>query len=141
MIIPYINFNGKCEGAMAFYETVFGSEVISKQFYGDYIPDGLDSPPEGLSNWVLHASMKICGSMVYFSDETQPVSNGNMLSLTLSVPTAKDGQGYFERLKADGNITLPPTETFYSMFHAGIIDKFGIGWNIIAEEAPVGDAK
>lgn len=31
---------------------------------------------------------------------------------------------------------IPPTETFYSNFHASLIDKFGVHWNIVAEEKP-----
>ncbi len=36
----------------------------------------------------------------------------------------------------NGEVTLPPTETFYSTFHAGLTDKFGIAWDIVAEEVP-----
>lgn len=36
----------------------------------------------------------------------------------------------------DAYINLPPTETFYSAFHGGITDKYGVSWNITAEEAP-----
>ncbi len=33
-------------------------------------------------------------------------------------------------------VTLLPTETFYSVFHAAVTDKFGVNWNVVAEEAP-----
>jgi uncharacterized glyoxalase superfamily protein PhnB len=31
---------------------------------------------------------------------------------------------------------LPPIETFYSVFHAAVTDKFGVNRNVVAEEAP-----
>jgi PhnB protein len=34
-----------------------------------------------------------------------------------------------------GKVTLPPTDTFYSTFHAAVKDKFGVDWNIVADEA------
>lgn len=136
MVTPYITFNGKCREALSFYETVFNSEIKSIIPYGEYIPEDIDTPPENLSHWVLHAEMMICGTNFWFADETQSVSCGNMIKLTASVPNAKTGQGYFNLLKADGNITLPPTETFYSTFHAAVTDKYGVCWNIVSEEAP-----
>ncbi len=33
-------------------------------------------------------------------------------------------------------VVLPPTVTFYSVFHAAVMDKFGVNWNVVAEEAP-----
>jgi uncharacterized glyoxalase superfamily protein PhnB len=30
----------------------------------------------------------------------------------------------------------PPTETFYSAFHAATVDEFGVHWNVVAEETP-----
>jgi PhnB protein len=33
-------------------------------------------------------------------------------------------------------VTLLPTETFYSVFHAAVTDKFSVSWNVVAEEAP-----
>ncbi len=29
-----------------------------------------------------------------------------------------------------------PKQTFYSVFHAAVTDKFGVNWNVVAEEAP-----
>jgi PhnB protein len=33
-------------------------------------------------------------------------------------------------------VVLSPTETYYSVFHAAVTDKFGVNWNVVAEEAP-----
>ena len=136
MVTPYLKFNGNCAEALAFYQKVFQSEPSMLIPYGDYVPEGIEAPPQNLSSWVMHAKMIICGTEFSFADETQVVASSNMISLMASVPTAKVGQTYFDLLTAGGNITLPPTATFYSNFHAAITDKFGINWHIISEEAP-----
>jgi PhnB protein len=136
MITPYITFNGKCKEALSYYQSVFKSEVKSMLPYGEYVPADIESPPENLCDWILHAEVEICGTDFWFADETTAVSCGNMIKLAAKVPTAKDGQEYFDMLKIDGTITLPPTETFYSTFHAAVTDKYGVCWNIVAEEAP-----
>lgn len=136
MVTPYIIFNGNCKNALEFYKNAFQSEVKMSLPYGDYIPDGISEPPENLSEWILHAEMQICGTNFWFADEVQPLTQGNMVKLTAVVPTAIEAQGYFDLLKEGGIITLPSTKTFYSAFHAAVTDKYGVCWNIVAEEAP-----
>jgi PhnB protein len=96
----------------------------------------MEEPPENLSDWVMHAEMEICGTNFWFADETQSVSCGSMVKFTATVPTAIVGQEYFDMLQADGNITLPPTETYYINFHTSLVDKFGVCWNIVSKEPP-----
>lgn len=97
---------------------------------------GLKRPPSDLSNWILHAEMQIYGTKFWFADEVGATEKGNIVRLTATVPTSIEAQKIFYRLKENAEITLPPTETFYSTFHAALTDKFGVGWNIVAEEVP-----
>ena len=137
MVTPYISFAGNCSAALTFYETAFNSTVKMSQPYGDYVPMGVAAPPEDLSNWVLHAEMEICGTTFWFADEiAEPVTKGTMVKLTAQVADAKEAQRIYDVLQKDAHITLPPTETFYSTFHAGLVDRFGVCWNITALQAP-----
>ncbi|WP_313345672.1 VOC family protein [Sedimentibacter sp.] len=138
MVTPYITFAGNCSEALEFYKTAFNSNILMSQLYGDYVPEGVTAPPANLKNWILHAKMNICDTVFWFADEiAEPVTKGNMIKLTAKVPSAKEAQKIFDLLSIDAHITLPPTETFYSSFHAGLTDKYGISWNIVAEEAPI----
>lgn len=137
MVTPYIVFSGNCSTALKFYETAFGSAVKMLQPYGEYIPESVATPPDNLSHWILHAEMEICGTPFWFADEiAEPVTRGNMVKLTAQVANAKEAQKIFAVLSKDAHITLPPTETFYSTFHAGLVDRFGVAWNITALEPP-----
>lgn len=136
MVTPFITFNGDCNNALEFYQNVFESKINMFQQYGEYIPEGIHTPPRGLSSWVLHAEMEICGTKFWFADEVNPVLKGNIVKLTITVPTAKEAKEIFDLLSDRAHISLPPVETFYSTFHAALTDKFGVGWNIVAEESP-----
>lgn len=134
MVTPYITFAGNCSKALEFYQTAFNSKILMSQPYGDYIPKGVTAPPANLKNWILHAEMNILDTVFWFADEiAEPVFKGNMVKLTLKVPSEKEARRIFDVLKVGANITLPPTETFYTTFHAGLMDKYGVSWNIVAE--------
>lgn len=137
MVTPYITFAGDCSAALEFYKTAFHSTVKMAQPYGGYVPEGVTSPPDNLSSWIMHAEMEICGTVFWFADEiAEPVTRGTMVKLTAQVANAQEAQRIFAILSKDAHITLPPTETFYSTFHAGLVDRFGVSWNITALEAP-----
>jgi PhnB protein len=84
----------------------------------------------------MHGEMVICGTNVWFADEASPPVIGNSVKLSVAVPTGKEAAVIFDALCAGGEVTLPPTETFYSVFHAAVTDKFGMNWNVVAEESP-----
>lgn len=137
MVTPYLTFAGDCGAAMALYAEAFGSTVRMARTYGDYVPEGVDQPPENLRDWILHGEMEIAGTVVWLADEVSAeAAGGAKVKLVATVPTASEGRRIFNLLRDGGKTTLPPTETFYSTFHAGTVDRFGIHWNVIAEEAP-----
>ena len=136
MITPYIAFNGECKEAIDFYRTVFSCEEPKVLPYGDYMPEGSKTPPELLREWVMHGEMVISGTNVWLADEVSAPVVGNNVKLSATVATGKEALDIFNALCSGGEVTLPPTETFYSVFHAAVTDKFGINWNIVAEETP-----
>lgn len=136
MVTPYITFSGQCREALALYSAAFGSSVSMSQPYGDYVPEGADPPPADLCDWVLHAEMELCGTKLWFADEVAGPVTGGMVKLTATVPTGAQAREVFDRLGQGATVTLPPTETFYCNFHAALVDRFGVCWNIVSEEPP-----
>ena len=139
MITPYLTFNGNCKEALAFYRSVFPCGEVSILPYGDYMPEGSPTPPELLRGWVMHAEMTVCGTNVWFADSAQSPGNSGLITLSAIVPTEGEALAIYDALCAGGTVTLPPTVTFYSVFHAVVKDRFGVPWQIVAEEAPVQD--
>ena len=139
MFTPYLTFNGNCKEALAFYRSVFPCGEPSVLPYGDYMPEGSPTPPELLRSWVMHAEMTVCGTNVWFADSAQAPANSGLITLSAIVPTEGEARAIYDALCAGGTVTLPPTVTFYSVFHAVVRDRFGVPWQIVAEEAPVQD--
>lgn len=139
MITPYLTFNGNCKEALAFYRSVFPCGEPSVLPYGDYMPEGSPTPPELLRSWVMHAEMTVCGTNVWFADSAQSPGNSGLITLSAIVPTEGEAMAIYDALCAGGTVTLPPTVTFYSVFHAVVRDRFGVPWQIVAEEAPIQD--
>jgi PhnB protein len=140
MITPYLVFGGDCKAAMDFYREVFPCGEPKILPYGDYMPEGSKTTPELLRSWVMHGEMAVCGTNMWFADEAGPVNTGNSVKLTATVASRADARVIFDALCVGGTVTLPPTETFYSVFHAAVTDKFGVNWNVVAEEAPKRDS-
>jgi PhnB protein len=136
MITPYLVFNGECKAALDFYRDVFKCDEPKVLPYGDYMPESSKTPPELLRTWVMHGEMVICGTNVWFADDAAFVSKDGNIKLTVTVPLGSDATVIFDSLCDGGTVTLPPTDTFYSVFHAAVTDKFGVNWNVVAEEAP-----
>jgi PhnB protein len=132
MVTPYIVFNKQCEAALEFYERIFKGEEKELIRYNDYVPETNQELPDDLSDYILHAKMKIYGTEFTFADEfTRPVVEGNMVHLTITPNNIEEGKRIYDELKDGGEVFLPITETFYSPLHAAVKDKFGITWNII----------
>lgn len=129
MVTPELIFYRQCEVAMNFYEKVFHGQNKEIMRYNDYIPEGVK---EDVSGYVLHGTMTMFDTPFSFADEfSTPVTAGNMLHLTVTPNSLDEGTRIFEELKENGEVLLPPVETFYSPMHASVRDQFGVIWNII----------
>jgi PhnB protein len=117
---------------MHFYRSVFPCGEPKVMPYGDYMPEGSKIPPELLRTWVMHGEMAVCGTNVWFTDEAIPVSTCEKIKLSAIVPTGKEAMAIFTALSVDGTIILQPVETFYSVFHAAVTDKYAVNWNVVA---------
>lgn len=132
MVTPYIVFEKQCEEAMQYYEQIFSGQEKKILRYNEYIPAGVE---EDVSNYVLHGEMELFGTPFTFADEvSRPVVIGDNICLTINPSDVKTARKMFDSLKEDGEIFLPPTETFYSPLHATVKDRYGIVWNIIVNQ-------
>jgi len=136
MITPYLTFNGNCREAIDFYRSVFQCDEPNIMPYGEYMPEGSKTPPNLLRSWIMHGEMVICGTNVWFADEAILQTIGKNIKLSAIVQTGKEAAAIFDALCVDGSVAQSPTETFYSVFHAAVVDKYGVIWNVVAEEAP-----
>ncbi len=130
-LIPYFVFNGNCEEAVKFYQTILGGEVTIMHF-GDAPPNPAFQVPDNLKNLVLHAELRKDGHIIRFSDTfpNAPYNAGNTISFSLDFATKDETKEMFEALSEDGKIEMEPQETFFSPLYSKFTDKFGVMWQI-----------
>jgi PhnB protein len=128
-VIPYLQFNGSCAQAVAFYEKVFGVKA-KFSYYKDAPPCEGYQPVAGTENLVMHAFFKLGDDTVMFCDmpPQSPVRVGNNLAVSVSLDSVERVKSVFEALKDGGKVSMEPQETFWSKCFATLEDKFGICW-------------
>ncbi|MCL2624343.1 MAG: VOC family protein [Planctomycetaceae bacterium] len=133
---PYLSFNGNCEAAFKFYQSVFGGELELFRFK--------DTPPaeeggypiaESEKERVMHVSLPIGNHVVLMgcdtSDCSGPTANfGDNIGLSICADSKEEALRIFNALSAGGKIVMPIEKTFWADLFGMFIDQFGIPWMV-----------
>lgn len=133
MVTPFINFSGRCNEAIDFYERVFNGQDKRIMRFKDAPPNSDFPVPEEMKDYSLHAEMVIDGTKVSFSDTQRGVVPGNMISLAVNFPTEVYVRETFNKLKEGGEALMELAPQFFSSMYGWVKDKFGIGWQVICQ--------
>ena len=129
----YVNFAGKCDEALHFYEKHLGAKILTKMTF-DQMPDPKQIPP-GLEKGILHARIQIGDTMLMASDgppdRVQPMRSAY---LTLSVDSTAEAERIYKALSEGGEVFIPMAETFFAFRFGQLRDKFGANWMVIHEK-------
>ena len=114
-VVPYLNFDGRCEEAIEFYRGAVGAEVTSLSRFKD-MPGSEDHsmvPPEAADK-VMHASLRIGDSTVMASDgRCMGQLDFKGISLSITVRNEAEADRVFAgRLMADRSICRWPRPSF-----------------------------
>lgn len=126
---PYLSFEGRCDEALEFYRKALGAKAEFVQRFKDGPPQACPSP--SAAEKVMHASVRIGDSAVFFSDgrcSGRPAFAG--ISLALSVPDVKEGERLMKSLGDGGQVTMPFAKTFWTEGFGMLADRFGVQWMI-----------
>ncbi len=129
---PYLMFSGRCEEALAFYQTAVGAQPVMMMRF-DESPDKnhpMPLPP----NWgqkIMHCGFMVGQTLVMASDgmTDQPVDYSGV---SLSITADDDAQAHrlFDALAAGGSVFMPLSPTFWSPCFGMCSDKFGVSWMV-----------
>jgi PhnB protein len=129
---PYLNFNGRCEEALAFYGKALGAKIERVMHFKDSPDPSMVSP--GSENKVMHSSFRVGDAIVLASDgRCQGETNFQGISLTLSVPDEAEAERRFTALSDGGQVQMPLTKTFFSPSFGMVADRFGVTWMVLVE--------
>ncbi|MFF8844032.1 VOC family protein [Streptomyces sp. NPDC015127] len=125
---PYISFSGEAKQAVEFYKDVFGGNLRINT-YGDF---GSEAPP-GFNDKVMHSMLETDKGFTLMCADTPPgaeYKQGNNIAVSVSGENADELRGYWEKLSAGGNVTVPLEKQMWGDVFGMCTDKFGIAWMI-----------
>ena len=133
---PYLSFRDNAHDAMGFYQSVFGGELTSSTF-GEF--QASDDPAE--KDKIMHSMLTTEGGMVLMASDTpnqMDYTPGNNFSISLSGEDEAELRGYWDKLSANGSVTMPLGPAPWGDTFGMCADKFGVNWlvNIAAAGAP-----
>ena len=109
----YLTFNGNCEEAFKFYQSVFGGEIPYMGRFKD-MPPGEDSKLNpGEENRIMHVSLPISKETMLMGSDTggdwaSGYSQGNNFTISITADSKQEADKLFKGLSAGGKVTMPP---------------------------------
>jgi PhnB protein len=129
----FINFDGNCREAVAFYAKAFQTEVNNLMTYGQAPSDPNFPLAEEDRDKVMYAGVQIGGITVMFMDMPYgyPLVVGNNINPTVSMDNKVEVERIFNALKEGGEVLMDLQQTFFSELYGSVKDKFGVIWQIL----------
>ena len=132
---PYLSFKDNAREAMEFYQTVFGGKLTTSTFKEFHA-----SQDASEDNKVMHSVLEADNGIEFMASDTpdrMEYKAGTNYSMSLSGDNEAELQGYFEKLLAGGNVTMPLEKAPWGDTFGMLTDKFGVAWlvNITGQKA------
>jgi len=135
LVQPYLNFNGRCDEALAFYQKALGAKVEMLMRFSDSpepMPPG--AIPPGSEQKVMHSSFRVGESVLMATDGGCAEATGFQgITLSISVKDADEADRVWNALAEGGTVGMPIGKTFWSPRFGMLTDRFGVAWMINAE--------
>lgn len=130
----YLTFDGNCEEAFKFYQSVLGGELQFNRF--SEMPDNPEYPMKDEDkNKIMHVSLPISEETALMGSDIMenygpPFVQGNNFSISVHPETKAAADRIFRGLSAGGNATMPLADAFWGSYFGMLTDKFGINWMV-----------
>ena len=150
--VPYLNFDGTCAEAMAFYAKLFGGQIVYQGTFGDMpASPGMPPLPDAAKQRIMHAHLQV-GAQAIMASDTMPSAPGQVpatcgggyhkpqgMWVSIGVDSFAEGQRVFDGLAQGGQVSMPYAATFWSPGFGMVTDRFGTPWMVnVKSDAPQG---
>jgi PhnB protein len=131
----YLTFNGNCEEAFIFYQSVLGGDFRSVNRFSEMPPSDDNNLTAEEQNRIMHISLPISAETALMGSDTAgpwgaSFMQGNNFAITLEAESIEMADAYFQGLSTDGTVTMPMNHTFWGDYYGMFTDRFGIHWMV-----------
>jgi PhnB protein len=130
---PYLSFTDNARQAMEFYADVFGGTLTLSTF-GEF---GQQDTP--IADKIMHGMLETPSGFTLMGADTPPGMEhrpGDSITVALSGDDADELRGYWERLSAEGTVSVPLEKQMWGDEFGMCVDQFGVPWMVnIAQPA------
>ena len=137
--VPYLNFDGNCAEAFAFYQQVFKGNIVHQSTFGEMPPgEGMPPMPAEASKRIMHVHLQV-GEQALMGSDTVPGADETCggpyqkpqgLWVSIGVADNTEGRRVFDALAQGGEVTMPFEKTFWSPGFGMVTDRFGTPWMV-----------
>ncbi|MBS0393867.1 MAG: VOC family protein [Proteobacteria bacterium] len=132
IVHPYLNFDGRCEQAVRFYERALGATVemlVRHRESPEPAPPGALPPDSG--DKIMHAALRIGDTVVMATDGyCRGGTAFGGFNLSLAVADGAEAGRVFAALADGGQVDMPLARTFFSPCFGMVTDRFGVHWMV-----------
>ena len=124
---PYLGFAGDARQALEFYQEVFGG-TLTLNTYGEF-----GHPDATLADRIMHGMLETPTGFTLMAADNPPemkTTPGSDISISLSGDDDAELRGYWEKLSADGTVTVPFEKQMWGDVFGMCTDRFGIAWMV-----------
>lgn len=129
---PYLKFNGNCEEAFNFYQSVFGGEFANPMRFKD-VPSEFSMPADE-SEKIMNIALPMSnGSVLMGCDVPSSMGVakvGDNIDISVSAASKEEANHIFNGLAAGGNVMMPMSDSFWGAYFGMLTDKFHINWMV-----------
>lgn len=132
----YLNFNGNCEEAFNFYQSVFAADSMGIYRYGDMPADPNFPIKDADKSKVMHTSIMINDSAMLMGADIiegfgQKAVFGTGTYIMLDTDGPEEARELHHKLSQQAKqIEMDLEETFFAELFSSFIDRFGIAWMV-----------
>lgn len=125
----FLDFNGKCEEALTYYQSLFGIEVSMLMRYEDS-PEPEQCPANSQQK-IMHANFKI-GDTTFMASDGECLGEPNFSGFSLSLNISNEEQGtlILNSLAEQGSIIKPLSSSLWGGLFGSVKDRYGLTWMI-----------
>ncbi|MFE8696083.1 VOC family protein [Cytobacillus sp. FJAT-53684] len=133
--ISYLQFDGRAEEALAFYEQALQATNVKMVRFGAFGQDPNAPLAEEEQNMIMESRIEFSGNILMISDVLPfmqagigGIIKGNTVLISMIDADPEMNKQYFEGLSEGGTVIMPLSSTPWSASFGVLVDKFGVMW-------------